>query len=229
MRSYVHHVGIVHGWQTHSSRPAACQRLCGIIWPVRNEYHLQFMPNSPPLARPHCYKITQPGIQRLKSHEFLLEDSLQCAFMASMRLPASHHMRGQSSDYQLSVSGTELWLACRLQNGRFDAPDRMFCSVPDSWDSVMSNPADVKELIPEFFLPQTRCPWLMHSGDQRSATESPVQAQAWEQASTALPGGNSATTIDARSRTSAGLLWPVSAINVPVQPVYMRGNQRAQY
>ena len=50
---------------------------------------------------------------------------------------------------------------CRLQNGRFDAPDRMFCSIPDSWDSVMSNPADVKELIPEFFLPHTRyCPFL---------------------------------------------------------------------
>ena len=44
-------------------------------------------------------------------------------------------------------------MLCRLQNGRFDAPDRMFCSLPDSWASVTSNPADVKELIPEFFLP----------------------------------------------------------------------------
>ena len=40
----------------------------------------------------------------------------------------------------------------RLQNGRFDAPDRMFLSLGDSWDSVTRNPADVKELIPEFFL-----------------------------------------------------------------------------
>ena len=40
----------------------------------------------------------------------------------------------------------------RLQNGRFDAPDRMFLSMGDSWDSVTRNPADVKELIPEFFL-----------------------------------------------------------------------------
>ncbi|KAK3270029.1 hypothetical protein CYMTET_21557 [Cymbomonas tetramitiformis] len=39
----------------------------------------------------------------------------------------------------------------RLQNGRFDAPDRLFHSVSDSWDSVNTNPADVKELIPEFF------------------------------------------------------------------------------
>lgn len=43
----------------------------------------------------------------------------------------------------------------QLQSGRFDAPDRMFYSVQAAWDSVMSNPADVKELIPEFFLPNT--------------------------------------------------------------------------
>lgn len=39
----------------------------------------------------------------------------------------------------------------RLQNGRFDAPDRLFCSVAESWRSVLSNPADLKELVPEFF------------------------------------------------------------------------------
>jgi hypothetical protein len=41
----------------------------------------------------------------------------------------------------------------RLQNGRFDAPDRLFASVADSWESVLNNPADLKELIPEFFAP----------------------------------------------------------------------------
>ncbi|CAK0760340.1 hypothetical protein CVIRNUC_002763 [Coccomyxa viridis] len=40
----------------------------------------------------------------------------------------------------------------RLQGGRFDAPDRMFCSIREAWDSVTSSTADVKELIPEFFL-----------------------------------------------------------------------------
>jgi factor associated with neutral sphingomyelinase activation len=39
-----------------------------------------------------------------------------------------------------------------LQNGRFDAPDRMFHSIIDSWESCLNNPADLKELIPEFFL-----------------------------------------------------------------------------
>ena len=38
-----------------------------------------------------------------------------------------------------------------LQNGAFDAPDRMFFSIPKTWDSVLTNPADLKELIPEFY------------------------------------------------------------------------------
>ncbi|KAL3683862.1 hypothetical protein R1sor_001884 [Riccia sorocarpa] len=41
----------------------------------------------------------------------------------------------------------------RLQNGRFDAPDRLFVSISESWDSVLSNHADLKELVPEFFAP----------------------------------------------------------------------------
>jgi factor associated with neutral sphingomyelinase activation len=42
----------------------------------------------------------------------------------------------------------------RLQNGRFDAPDRLFFSIAESWasSSGRSN-TDLKELIPEFYLP----------------------------------------------------------------------------
>ncbi|KAL6779602.1 hypothetical protein ACKKBG_A12960 [Auxenochlorella protothecoides x Auxenochlorella symbiontica] len=42
-------------------------------------------------------------------------------------------------------------LMLRLQNGRFDAPDRLFWSVADSWKSVLTLPTDVKELTPEFY------------------------------------------------------------------------------
>eukprot|EP00026_Physarum_polycephalum_P001800 Phypoly_transcript_01803.p1 GENE.Phypoly_transcript_01803~~Phypoly_transcript_01803.p1 ORF type:complete len:984 (+),score=105.94 Phypoly_transcript_01803:185-3136(+) len=42
----------------------------------------------------------------------------------------------------------------RLQNGRFDAPDRMFHSLEETCVSVLNNPTDVKELIPEFFQPE---------------------------------------------------------------------------
>lgn len=39
----------------------------------------------------------------------------------------------------------------RLQNGRFDMPDRLFHSIAETWRGVCKNPADVKELIPEFY------------------------------------------------------------------------------
>ena len=39
-----------------------------------------------------------------------------------------------------------------MQGGHFDLPDRMFHSIPEAWKSAsLTNMADVKELIPEFF------------------------------------------------------------------------------
>ncbi|GKY94072.1 hypothetical protein MPSEU_000373700 [Mayamaea pseudoterrestris] len=38
-----------------------------------------------------------------------------------------------------------------LQNGKFDAADRMFFDVENTFNCVLSNHADVKELIPEFY------------------------------------------------------------------------------
>lgn len=40
-----------------------------------------------------------------------------------------------------------------LQNGKFDAPDRMFVSLEEMWHSCTHDITDVKELIPEFFYP----------------------------------------------------------------------------
>lgn len=34
---------------------------------------------------------------------------------------------------------------------RFDCADRQFHSIPATWQALMDNPNDVKELIPEFF------------------------------------------------------------------------------
>ena len=42
----------------------------------------------------------------------------------------------------------------RLQNGRFDSPDRLFFSIAQAWNSCVGHSmTDLKELIPEFFLP----------------------------------------------------------------------------
>lgn len=39
----------------------------------------------------------------------------------------------------------------KLQNGRFDHADRLFNSLASTWNSCLTGPTDVKELIPEFF------------------------------------------------------------------------------
>lgn len=38
-----------------------------------------------------------------------------------------------------------------LQNGKFDHADRLFMSIAETWEGVLTNQTDVKELIPEFF------------------------------------------------------------------------------
>ncbi|KAL7875312.1 hypothetical protein SRHO_G00062820 [Serrasalmus rhombeus] len=42
-------------------------------------------------------------------------------------------------------------LHIQLQSGKFDCADRQFASVAAAWQARMESPADVKELIPEFF------------------------------------------------------------------------------
>uniref|UniRef100_A0A8D3C9N3 Neurobeachin-like protein 2 n=1 Tax=Scophthalmus maximus TaxID=52904 RepID=A0A8D3C9N3_SCOMX len=42
-------------------------------------------------------------------------------------------------------------LHIQLQSGRFDCADRQFHSIPATWQTLIDNPNDVKELIPEFF------------------------------------------------------------------------------
>ena len=70
-------------------------------------------------------------------------------------LPRFHY----GSHYS-SAGATLFWLlrlepyttyAIELQSGRFDHADRLFHSVQEAWHSCNTSPADVKELIPEFF------------------------------------------------------------------------------
>ncbi|EFA76401.1 BEACH domain-containing protein [Heterostelium album PN500] len=50
----------------------------------------------------------------------------------------------------------------RLQNGRFDSPNRMFHSLEETWNSVYNSTSDVKELIPEFYEPGDRGEFLLN-------------------------------------------------------------------
>lgn len=50
-----------------------------------------------------------------------------------------------------------------LQNGRFDHPDRMFNSLPDTWHNVTTNSSDFKELIPDFYNKEGSADFLVNS------------------------------------------------------------------
>ena len=69
--------------------------------------------------------------------------------------PASHFLYGTHYSspgyvlYWLLRSDPEHHL--RLQSGAFDAPDRLFHGLAESFDGALLSTADVKELIPEFF------------------------------------------------------------------------------
>ena len=59
------------------------------------------------------------------------------------------------------------------QGGKLDHADRLFHSMPETWNNCLTNPSDLKELTPEFFyLPDfLRCAGLI--GDGGSATQPP--------------------------------------------------------
>jgi factor associated with neutral sphingomyelinase activation len=64
----------------------------------------------------------------------------------------SHYSTPGYVMYWLVRKHPELML--RLQNGRFDAPDRLFFSIAEAWAaSAGRSNTDLKELIPEFYLP----------------------------------------------------------------------------
>jgi len=50
-----------------------------------------------------------------------------------------------------------------LQNGKFDAADRMFYSIPHCYSCALTNHADVKELIPEFYNPASGFDFLINA------------------------------------------------------------------
>jgi len=43
----------------------------------------------------------------------------------------------------------------KFQSGRYDNPNRMFKGINKEWKSCNTNPTNVKELIPEFFMDNT--------------------------------------------------------------------------
>jgi len=60
-----------------------------------------------------------------------------------------------------------------LQNGKYDAPDRLFRSIERCYSSILVNQADLKESIPQFYDPKTGVDLLLNSsGLQLGVTQS---------------------------------------------------------
>eukprot|EP00965_Chrysotila_dentata_P118101 3903618-Pleurochrysis_carterae.AAC.2 len=49
-------------------------------------------------------------------------------------------------------------LTLHLHGGKFDDADRLFFSIAGAWRSALTHSADVKELIPEFYMPELHAP-----------------------------------------------------------------------
>ncbi|KAI8325938.1 hypothetical protein GQ54DRAFT_250480, partial [Martensiomyces pterosporus] len=63
----------------------------------------------------------------------------------------THYSSAASVAYYLIRTEPFTSVHISLQSGKFDHADRQFHSISDAWNSCMTGPGDVKELVPEFF------------------------------------------------------------------------------
>jgi factor associated with neutral sphingomyelinase activation len=62
-----------------------------------------------------------------------------------------------------------------LQNGKYDAPDRLFFDICNCYSSILTNPADVKECIPQFYDTKTGMEMLVNTrGLQLGVTQNSI-------------------------------------------------------
>jgi len=121
------------------------------------------LPPMMDLTDPAMYRDLSKPMGALNNERF--EDFLHRykGMVQQQKSSASQHNRDAPFMYgtHYSAPGYVLFYLLRvmpeqmllLQNGKFDVPDRLFHSVDATYTSALNNPADVKELIPEFFDP----------------------------------------------------------------------------
>jgi factor associated with neutral sphingomyelinase activation len=62
-----------------------------------------------------------------------------------------------------------------LQNGKYDSPDRLFFDISNCYSSILTNPADVKECIPQFYDTKSGMEMLMNiRGLQLGVTQNSI-------------------------------------------------------
>lgn len=106
------------------------------------------------LQNPAVYRdLTKPvgalNAERLEYFQSRMESLQDMGEDAETFLYGTHYSAPGYVLYYLVRSMPEQMLC--LQNGKFDAPDRMFHSIAACYRCVLTNHADVKEVIPEFY------------------------------------------------------------------------------
>ena len=82
--------------------------------------------------------------KRLQSILLRYQDMPEPKFMYG-----SHYSTPGFVTYYLMRSHPDLMLC--LMGGKFDHPDRVFAGIEESWQNVLTNSSDFKELIPQFY------------------------------------------------------------------------------
>ncbi|KAG7359797.1 Beige/BEACH domain containing protein [Nitzschia inconspicua] len=115
--------------------------------------------------------LTKPiGALNEKRLEYFQQRLVSMEGMEDPFLYGTHYSAAGYVLYYLVRSMPEHMLC--LQNGKFDAPDRLFHSISQCYSCVLTNHADVKELTPEFFNPNNDFDFLINArGLQLGATQ----------------------------------------------------------
>lgn len=134
---------------------AAGRSFCDLTqWPVMPWILRDYKSRTPDLADPRSFRDLSKPIGALNPDRLAIfkDRYLQMIESGTSETPFLYGTHYSTPGYVL------YWLVrsapahmLRLQNGRFDTPDRLFVSMEESWQNVLNNTADLKELIPEFF------------------------------------------------------------------------------
>lgn len=126
-------------------------------YPVFPHVLVDFKSSELDLSRPEVYRdLSKPvgalNPQRLEHFRQRYQNMVSTAAAPSPPpfLYGTHYSTPGYVLFYLARVAPEHMLC--LQGGKFDNPDRMFSSISGMFDSCLSNPADLKELIPEFFV-----------------------------------------------------------------------------
>eukprot|EP00898_Chlorokybus_atmophyticus_P003046 jgi/Chlat1/3742/Chrsp259S03886 len=138
---------------------AAGRSFCDLaLWPVMPWVLLDYTSSSADLTNPKSFRDLSKPIGALNPTRLaLLKERYEQMKQAIRKDPTSQPPFMYGTHY--SAPGYVLfWLvrsapahALRLGGGKFDVAERAFGDAAHVWRSVLENPADVKELIPEFY------------------------------------------------------------------------------